>query len=66
MLPHLLECSLGLLLPISMPRYVKDEFEGYLKCGLLQYGFARIKCKAPGCGYENLFLSKVCALSAGA
>ena len=38
----------------GLPRYVKDEFEGYLKCGLLQHGFARIKCKAKDCGHEHL------------
>ena len=38
----------------SLPRYVKEEFEGYLKCGLPQHGFARIKCKSPDCGHEHL------------
>lgn len=30
----------------GVPSYVKEEFEAYLRCGLLQYGFARIKCAA--------------------
>jgi len=35
-----------------LPRYVEDEFEAYLKCGLLEYGFLRIKCDA--CQAEKL------------
>jgi ribosomal protein S27E len=29
-----------------LPRYVEDEFEAYLKCGLLEHGFLRVKCNA--------------------
>jgi len=29
-----------------LPRYVEDEFEAYLKCGLLEHGFLRVKCDA--------------------
>jgi len=34
------------------PKYVKEAFESYLRCGLLQWGFARRKCKT--CGHERL------------
>lgn len=33
------------------PAYVKQEFEGYLRCGQFCCGFARLKCS---CGYERL------------
>jgi hypothetical protein len=35
-----------------LPRYVEDEFEAYLKCGLLEHGFLRVKCEA--CQAEKL------------
>ena len=38
----------------SLPRYVKEEFEAYLRCGPFLHGFARIKCKTEGCGHEHL------------
>lgn len=34
------------------PQYVKDEVDAYLRCGLLQYGFARFKCTC--CDEERL------------
>jgi hypothetical protein len=30
----------------ALPRSVEAEFEAYLKCGLLEYGFLRVKCGA--------------------
>ena len=30
----------------ALPRYVEDEFDAYLKCGLLEQGFLRVKCDA--------------------
>ena len=36
----------------ALPRYVDDEFEAYLKCGLLEHGFLRVKCDA--CQAEKL------------
>jgi len=36
----------------ALPRYVEDEFEAYLKCGLLEHGFLRVKCDS--CQAENL------------
>ena len=35
-----------------LPPFVEREFESYLRCGALEYGFARIHC--PGCGHERL------------
>jgi ribosomal protein S27E len=35
-----------------LPRYVEDEFEAYLKCGRLEYGFLRVKCES--CQAEKL------------
>jgi hypothetical protein len=29
-----------------LPRYVEAEFDPYLKCGLLEHGFLRVKCDA--------------------
>ena len=37
---------------VSLPQFVNDEFEAYLKCGRLEYGFLRIKCDA--CRHEKL------------
>ena len=36
----------------SLPRFVQREFEAYLKCGVLEYGFARCECRS--CGHEHL------------
>ena len=36
----------------ALPRYVEDEFDAYLKCGLLEHGFLRVKCDA--CQAEKL------------
>ena len=36
----------------SLPHFVKEEFEAYLKCGRLEYGFLRVRCDA--CGHEKL------------
>jgi len=35
-----------------LPQHVEDEFEAYLKCGLLEHGFLRVKCDA--CQAEKL------------
>ena len=37
---------------VSLPHFVKEEFEAYLKCGRLEYGFLRVKCDA--CRHEKL------------
>ena len=36
----------------GLPLYVEDEFREYLRCGVLQYGFSRIRCN--DCGDEHL------------
>jgi len=35
-----------------LPRFVHQEFEEYLKCGMLEHGFLRAKCD--GCRHEHL------------
>lgn len=35
-----------------LPSFVRQEFEDYLKCGLLEQGFLRVKCD--GCLHEHL------------
>jgi hypothetical protein len=36
----------------SLPQFVKDEFEAFLECGILSYGFLRVRCAE--CGHEKL------------
>lgn len=36
----------------SLPRFVTEEFEGFLSCGILSAGFARVHCGS--CGYDRL------------
>jgi ribosomal protein S27E len=36
----------------SLPRFVLSEFNNYLRCGRLEYGFVRVKCKS--CRHEHL------------
>jgi len=35
-----------------LPKYVRDELRGYLRCGLFEHGFLRARCEA--CGYDLL------------
>ena len=35
-----------------LPKFVRQEFDDYLKCGLLEHGFLRVKCD--GCRHEHL------------
>ena len=37
---------------VSLPHFVREEFEAYLKCGRLEFGFLRVKCDA--CRHEKL------------
>ncbi len=37
---------------ISLPGFVHEEFRSYLRCGLLEHGFLRVKCN--GCRFEHL------------
>src|SRR3979409_1271110 len=36
----------------SLPRFLRREFEDYLKCGRLEHGFLRVRCT--GCHAEKL------------
>jgi len=36
----------------SLPQYLQDEFEAYLKCGRLEHGFLRVQCES--CQREQL------------
>jgi hypothetical protein len=36
----------------GLPRFVREEFEAYLRCGRLEWGFIRAKCT--GCRHEHL------------
>ena len=36
----------------TIPAHVEKEFRHYLECGILAYGFARVRCE--GCGYDFL------------
>lgn len=36
----------------QLPKYVQKEFDDYLKCGILQYGFLRVRCEE--CHHEKL------------
>jgi hypothetical protein len=36
----------------GLPEWVERDFRGYLECGILAYGFARVRCE--NCGHERL------------
>ena len=36
----------------TLPQYVQNEFEAYLKCGRLEHGFLRVQCES--CPHEQL------------
>src|SRR4051794_614623 len=36
----------------GLPRFVRDEFESYFRCGVLQHGFVRLKCDS--CRHEKI------------
>ena len=35
-----------------LPRFVKDEFDAFLECGILAHGFLRLRCG--DCGHDKL------------
>jgi hypothetical protein len=35
-----------------VPGFVEDEFRGFLQCGVLEYGFLRLRCQT--CGFSRL------------
>jgi hypothetical protein len=41
-----------------LPGFIRQEFEDYLKCGLLEHGFLRAKCE--GCRHEHLVAFSCC------
>jgi hypothetical protein len=36
-----------------LPKYVREELEAYLLCGIHHYGFLRIRCPDGTCGFEH-------------
>lgn len=36
----------------ELPRFIKDEFEAFLECGILAHGFLRLRCAE--CGHDRL------------
>jgi ribosomal protein S27AE len=36
----------------QLPRFIKDEFDAFLECGILAHGFLRLRCGE--CGYDTL------------
>ena len=36
----------------ELPRFIKDEFDDFLKCGILAHGFLRLRCTE--CGHDKL------------
>jgi len=36
----------------GLPKFVRRELEGFMRCGLLEYGFVHMDC--PKCGFERL------------
>jgi hypothetical protein len=42
----------------GLPRYVRNAFRNYLECGILAYGFARLRCPDCGCDAVVAFSCK--------
>ena len=36
----------------SLPKFVKDEFDAFVECGILAHGFLRLRCS--DCGHDKL------------
>jgi hypothetical protein len=36
----------------ELPRFIKDEFDAFLECGILAHGFLRLRCGE--CGHDRL------------
>jgi hypothetical protein len=36
----------------ALPRFIKDEFDAFLECGILAHGFLRLRCGE--CGHDKL------------
>ena len=54
LLSNITQILLHILLAVgrTLPDYVHQEFEEYLKCGRLEYGFLRVRCE--DCHHERL------------
>jgi hypothetical protein len=39
-------------LDAELPRFIKDEFDAFLECGILAHGFPRLRCGE--CGHDKL------------
>jgi Transposase zinc-binding domain len=37
---------------VGLPKFVKDEFEAFLECGILAHGFLRLRCA--DCAHDRL------------
>ena len=44
--------SNGIAALAGLPDFVQDEFDAFLECGILAYGFLRLRCA--DCGHEKL------------
>ena len=40
----------------ELPRFVKDEFDAFLECGILAHGFLRLRCGE--CGHDKLLAAQ--------
>ena len=52
---HLSMSKVGIRLEqpwLGLPQFVEREFREFLTCGVLEHGFARVRCD--GCAYEHL------------
>jgi len=36
----------------ELPRFIKDEFDAFFECGILEHGFLRLRCSE--CGHDKL------------
>ena len=42
----------------EVPKYIRREFENFLKCGILAHGFVRVHCEACGLDFATAFSCK--------
>ena len=43
---------------VGLPQFVEREFREFFTCGVLEHGFARVRCD--GCAYERLVPFSCC------
>lgn len=48
----------------ELPRFIKDEFDAFLECGILAHGFLRLRCTE--CGHDKLLAFSNTARTAAA